>query len=438
MFCTMEIVNTNASEIVREKRKTEIVSLISLELSKPVTLKEKLNNILYFLDNIFGLKHTMLLLPDGAERLTVFASRGFGDEGLGAKINFGQGVIGVVAQRKKKLRMNNISWQKQYVNKVANQPLYIIELPGLRNAESQVAIPLLADEKLIAVLSAESEDVNFFDVEDEEFLMTLSQIIGLSIQNTQIVEGLEETVKERTRYLEVQKQMLQQANSSKDRLFSIISHDLRSPVAALQSVSKLMQYHMSSGDMPSAIKTAERVAKSTQSLNRMLDKLLTWSLTQTGDIKIEQVQLNVAVIIREVLEVYEDAMSSKKITCTFDDPDCSAIITSDANACYTIFHNIISNAVKFSFTNGVIVITLNLGDTYLKISVADNGTGIPREILDSILTNAVNVSTKGTANEKGTGVGLAASFYMAKRVGAVIDISSSPGIGTTVNISFPV
>src|SRR3569833_2037415 len=260
-----------------EQRKTRIVSLISLELSRPTSLKEKLNNILYFLDTVFGLKHTMLLLPE-ADHLTVFASRGFAHNGLGVTVSYGVGVIGVVADRKKKLRVSNISRKKQYV-RIASGPESSLEtLPGLPNVESQVAIPLLADDKLIAVLSAESEDLNFFSPEDEEFLMTLSQIIGLSIQNTQIVEGLEETVKERTRYLEVQKQMLQQANSSKDRLFSIISHDLRSPIAALQSVSKLMQYHMSSCDMPSAIKTAERVAKSTQSLNMMRDKLQTWSL----------------------------------------------------------------------------------------------------------------------------------------------------------------
>ncbi|MGN6397201.1 MAG: GAF domain-containing sensor histidine kinase [Mucilaginibacter sp.] len=434
----MEAYNDNASQIAHERRKTEIVSLISLELSKPVTLKEKLNNILYFLDNIFGLKHTMLLLPDGEEHLTVFASRGFGEKGLGAKIKFGQGVIGVVAARKKKLRLNNISWQKQYIHKVAEEPIHIIELPGLPNAESQVAIPLLADEKLIAVLSAESEDLNFFDVEDEEFLMTLSQIIGLSIQNTQIVEGLEATVRERTHHLELQKQMLQQANSSKDRLFSIISHDLRSPVAALQSVSKLMHYYINSGDMSSAIKTAERVAKSTQGLHTMLDKLLAWSLTQTGDIKIEQVQVDIVTLLKEVLEVYEDAISSKNIICNFNAPGFSAMVTSDMNACFTIFHNIISNAVKFSFEKGVISINLHPENTYLKVTISDTGTGIPEDKINDILSNPVNVSSKGTANEKGTGVGLAASFYMAKRVGATIDISSSPGAGTTVSVNFPV
>jgi len=433
----METEDTNDSVVASEKRKTEIIRLISIELNKPVALKEKLNNILHFLDTIFGLKHTMLLLPEDEKYLTVFASRGYGDKGLGARVNFGEGVIGVVAKRKKKLRLNNISWQKEYVHAAIGPAAQAIEVVGLKNAESQVAIPLLADEKLIAVLSAESEDLNFFCHEDEEFLMTLSQIIGLSIQNTQIIEGLEATVKERTYHLEMQKQKLQHANSSKDRLFSIISHDLRSPVAALQSVSKLMHHYMNAGDMPSAIKTTERVAKSTQSLNVMLDKLLTWSLTQTGDIKIEKVPVDLFALIKEVLGVYEDAMFSKNITCNFEQP-CPCIVTTDTNACFTIFHNIISNAVKFSYNNGHIGISMHRDDNYLNVTIVDNGTGMPEEKTISILTNSVNVSSKGTANEKGTGIGLAASLYMAKCINAVIDINSSPSSGTRVSVSLPV
>jgi len=433
----METEDTNDSVVASEKRKTEIIRLISIELNKPVALKEKLNNILHFLDTIFGLKHTMLLLPEDEKYLTVFASRGYGDKGLGARVNFGEGVIGVVAKRKKKLRLNNISWQKEYVHAAIGPAAQAIEVVGLKNAESQVAIPLLADEKLIAVLSAESEDLNFFCHEDEEFLMTLSQIIGLSIQNTQIIEGLEATVKERTYHLEMQKQKLQHANSSKDRLFSIISHDLRSPVAALQSVSKLMHHYMNAGDMPSAIKTTERVAKSTQSLNVMLDKLLTWSLTQTGDIKIEKVPVDLFALIKEVLGVYEDAMFSKNITCNFEQP-CPCIVTTDTNACFTIFHNIISNAVKFSYNNGHIGISMHRDDNYLNVTIVDNGTGMPEEKTSSILTNSVNVSSKGTANEKGTGIGLAASLYMAKCINAVIDINSSPSSGTRVSVSLPV
>lgn len=424
--------------IALEKRKTEIVSLISLELNKPVTLKEKLNNILHFLDTIFGLKHTMLLLPEDEEYLTVFASRGYEDKGLGARVVFGKGIIGVAAERKKKLRLNNISWQKQYLHKAMGPSLQAIDIPGLANSESQVAIPLLADEKLIAVLSAESEDLNFFSTEDEEFLMTLSQIIGLSIQNTQIIENLEATVKERTYHLELQKQKLQHANSSKDRLFSIISHDLRSPVAALQNVSKLMQHYMNLGDMTSAIKTAERVSKSTQSLNLMLDKLLTWSLTQTGDIKIEPVSVNAVALIKEVLVVYEDAMFSKDISCNFNEPSFSTIVTTDINACFTIFHNIISNAVKFSHKGGLIIIDMFQCDKYLKVIITDNGVGMLQEKIEDILTSSVNISCKGTANEKGAGVGMAASFYMAKCINALIDINSSPSSGTRVNISLPV
>jgi signal transduction histidine kinase len=169
----------------------------------------------------------------------------------------------------------------------------------------------------------------------------------------------------------------------------------------------------------------------------MLDRLLTWSLTQTGDIKIEPVPVNLTVIIKEVLKVHEDAMFSKEITCNFDEPSFSATVTTDTNACFTIFHNIISNAVKFSYKSGLITLGMLRCDKHLRVTITDNGTGMPQEKIESILTSSVNISSKGTANEKGTGVGLATSFYMAKCINASIDISSSSS-GTSVNISLPV
>ncbi|HTK18450.1 MAG TPA: GAF domain-containing sensor histidine kinase [Mucilaginibacter sp.] len=419
-----------------EQRKTRIVSLISLELSRPASLKEKLNNILYFLDTIFGLKHTMLLLPEGEYHLAVFASRGFADNGLGVTVKYGVGVIGVVADRKKKLRVSNISRKKQYV-RIASGPESSPEaLPGLTNAESQVAIPLLADDKLIAVLSAESEDLNFFSPEDEEFLMTLSQIIGLSIENTQIMESLEQLVSERTLSLEVQTRKLQQANASKDKLFAIIAHDLRSPAASLESTAKLMRYHIEANDNSRISATGERVARSASKLSRMLDNLLTWSLTQSGDLKINKEPVEITALLSDVIHTYEDDLDSKKVTCAFD---CQSPITilSDIHACFSIFHNLVSNAVKFSHFNGRIDITIDQSPTQVDVIIRDHGIGMAKEKVQEILENAVNTSTKGTANEKGTGIGLGTSLDLIKRIGGQVIIESEFGSGTAFKVMLP-
>jgi GAF domain-containing protein len=232
-----------ARELENERRKNAIIQQLSLVLNRPAPLKEKLDTILEVLDDRFGLRHTMLLLPDPDQpRLQVFSSRGFGAVGIGAIVKFGEGIIGVVALRRKKLRLANISRARIYYSLMADkQPTGPeVVLPGLPNVESQLALPLLVNDELIAVLSAESTDLNFFSPEDEEFLMTLSQLIALSIQNAVVMERLEQKVRERTAALEVQKQELERANASKDRLFAIIGHDLRSPAASLQSTAQLM------------------------------------------------------------------------------------------------------------------------------------------------------------------------------------------------------
>ena len=160
----------------------------------------------------------MLLFPAKNNTiLRVFASRGFSDLGIGVEIPFNYGVVGTVASKKKKLRISRISQYRRYANafvKKDKSNSQTIKLPGLPNAESQVALPLIANNELVAVLSCESEDILFFHQKDEDLLMTLSQQIALSIQNSIIYEQLEERVKLRT-------QELENLNKTKDRLFSI-------------------------------------------------------------------------------------------------------------------------------------------------------------------------------------------------------------------------
>lgn len=426
----------SASDIVRERRKMELVSLISLELNKPLSLKEKLFNILQFLDTVFGLKHTMLLLPEDGQ-LMVFASRGFPAQGLGAKVTMGEGIIGVVGQRKKKLRLANISRNRQYVKTALGAEADPAALPGLPDVESQVAIPLLAGEKLIAVLSAESQFPNFFSLEDEDCLMTLSQIIGLSIQNSLIIENLETTVKERTYHLELQKQKLEQTNMSKDRLFSIISHDLRNPIASLQTISALMQYYHGRGETSQMIRIGERVVATAKNLNSLLDNLLTWSLTQTGQIKIKTERANLVGIIKDVVAAYDEGIKAKEIQPHFDFRSEEVMVETDVKACFSIFSNVLSNALKFSPANAPISIFVHTENGYVRVSVRDFGAGMSSKKAQDLLSNSVNKSERGTAKEKGTGIGLALAQELARLIKAQIVISSAPGEGTEVSMLFP-
>jgi signal transduction histidine kinase len=426
-------------ELESEKRKNAIIQQLSLVLNRPAPLKEKLDTILEVLDDRFGLKHTMLLLPDPAQtRLHVFSSRGFGAAGIGAAVRFGEGIIGVVALRRKKLRLANISRARIYYRLMADTSSTRPEvvLPGLPDVESQLALPLLVNDELIAVLSAESTDLNFFSPEDEEFLMTLSQLIALSIQNALVMERLEQKVQERTAALEVQKKELEKVNASKDRLFAIIGHDLRSPAASLQSTAQLVQYYQSKGASDKLAELSGRIVKSASGISHLLDNLLNWAVTQSGDLKLQPEKIHVTDLIREVMEIYGETAAAKEISVSLSGP-AEIWLLADKNAATTMLRNLLGNALKFTRPGGTVQISIGEKNGTAEIIIADDGVGIAPENLTGLFELRDNKSTRGTAREKGTGLGLVLVKEMVSLSGGTVSLRSHPGAGTTVCLTLP-
>jgi signal transduction histidine kinase len=428
-----------AEELEKEKRKNDIIRQLATEVSKPSPLKEKLDAILSVLDQRFGLQHTMLLLPDeGQQKLKVFSSRGFDEKGIGAEITFGEGVIGVVALRKRKLRLANISRQHLYLQIITDnkEENAAVTLPGLPGVESQVSIPLLINDELIAVLSAESRDLNFFSPEDEDFLMTLSQLMALSIQNAIVMDQLERKVQERTLALEQKKTELEKANASKDRLFSIIGHDLRNPAAALQHVAGLHNYYSKKGTPEQLSATASNIVKAAKTLNEILDNLLNWSVTQTGDLRMQPEKISLSSLVKEVTGIFEDAARAKNVRLEVSAPT-EVFALADRNASLTILRNLLSNALKFTHPGGYVAISLGQKENAAEIIIRDNGVGILPENMPVLFDLKKNKSTTGTAKEKGTGLGLVLVKEMVRLCGGQVSLASVPGEGTTVSISLP-
>lgn len=428
-----------AKELEQEKRKNDIIRKLSVELSHLSSLKEKLDNILEMLDQSFQLQHSMLLLPDPDHQcLKVFASRGFEEQGLGTQVKMGEGVIGVVALRKRKLRMANISRQRQYLQTSVGMcsEAKVYPLPGLKQVESQVAIPLLANDELVAVLSAESEDVNFFSREDEDFLMTLSQLLAISIQNAIILDQLEQKVQERTAALETQKKELEQLNASKDRLFSIIGHDLRSPAAALQNIAELIKYYNQKGDVQQLLELGKKTARAAGGINNILDNLLNWSLSQTGDLQLQEEPLQVCPLLKEVIELHQEFAFSKQIRiCTLDSEN--AMVIADKNALLTIFRNVLSNAIKFTHAGGMVTIQVLCENEWVKIVFKDNGIGISEEKLSILFELNKQKCIRGTAKEKGSGLGLVLVKEFVEKSKGTIEVKSKLQKGTTICLRLP-
>lgn len=419
-------------ELKEEKRKNVLLRNVAVELANLSPQKEKLNNILELLDDNFNLKHTILLFPAMNNTiLRVFASRGFTDPGIGVEIPFNYGVVGAVASKKKKLRVSRLSQYRRYASaymKKGTTAAKVTKLPGLANAESQVALPLIANNELVAVLSCESEDILFFHQADEDLLMTLSQQIALSIQNSIVYEELDERVKLRTRELE-------DLNQTKDKLFSIIGHDLRSPVTALEGIAELFEYYKKEGKQNKLAELGSKMSYAAKNVNQLLDNLLNWSLSQQEGLKCTPQKIEIIDLIREVHHIFKDFIVSKKIHFV-QSVKTKTFIFADYNMVFSVLQNVISNSIKFTPSSGHIEVATVDTESGVLITIKDTGIGISKEKIKTIFILQEKNSTLGTDRERGSGLGLVLVNEFMQLNNGSISIESSKD-GTNIQLLFP-
>jgi adenylate cyclase len=188
---------TLAEQLERRNKEIEIIERVASQISKTLNLDAIAKTMLISMEEYFDFKHSMILLLDSSENaLKVIATHGYKEEGIGAEVKIGVGVIGMVAKKKKLMRMANLGAQKQYMQAIKQQiqpsedtvVTDEISLPGLKNAESQVAIPMLMEDELIGVFSVESDQVNIFDKSDELIIKILANQTANALQNAKLYQ----------------------------------------------------------------------------------------------------------------------------------------------------------------------------------------------------------------------------------------------------------
>lgn len=193
------------SQLDRSKKEIEIIQKISNEVNATLDLRRIAETMLRLMFEIFSFEHSMiLLLEEDNDTLKVLATHGYKDDGIGAEVKVGIGVIGMVAKKKKLMRMANLGMQRQYMQAIKvqaeNQGMKLgqesVELPGLKDGESQVAIPMLLENELVGVFSVESKKVNIFDKSDEYLIGILANLAASAMQNARLYQREQERIKE--------------------------------------------------------------------------------------------------------------------------------------------------------------------------------------------------------------------------------------------------
>lgn len=229
---------------------------------------------------------------------------------------------------------------------------------------------------------------------------------------------------------------LKESNDAKDKLFSIISHDLRSPFSSIIGFLRLLNEQYDSMSDKEKKSYLHDLGDSAENTFGLIENLLTWSRTQRGGIKPAPVSFNLYEIIEELTGVLNSVAEKKEIKfCNKVSKDFT--IYADRDMIKTVILNLINNAVKFTGKGGMISVCAVVTGNFSEITVSDTGIGIPPERLEKMFSLDNSVSTPGTFNEKGTGLGLIISKEFVEKNGGTIRVDSEPGKGSRFTFSVP-
>ncbi len=247
---------------------------------------------------------------------------------------------------------------------------------------------------------------------------------------------LRENIKElnlRKQIIESQAEELKIVNSTKNRLFSIISsHDLRSPLASLKNVMQLVEKEQIS--MQEFKELSIHIKQNVNNLSGMLENLLFWSLSQLEEIRPNLRPFDLDFVIDETLSIFKDNAIQKQIYLTKHSAK-NLQAYGDEYQIRTVLINLVNNALKFTPQHGKIVIDSSIEGQFITLKIMDSGIGIDKEALMQIFNNPTIKS--GTAGEKGTGFGLFLCKELIEKNGGNIEIESVIGKGTTIILLLP-
>ena len=229
---------------------------------------------------------------------------------------------------------------------------------------------------------------------------------------------------------------LKQANDSKDKFFSIIAHDLKNPFNSLIGLTDFITLNgqnISNDQLHELVRTMGEVSR--QGYN-LLDNLLQWSRTQMGNLKVSIEPVAMDQIINENIALLKNNATTKGVTFSLEGcSDCIAL--ADSNMIATVVRNLLANAIKYSYRNGIIKIHCSKSDGEVVVSVIDNGKGIETEDLDKLFRIDENFTTLGTEKEMGTGLGLILCKEFVDRCKGKLIVNSQPGVGSEFVFSLP-
>jgi PAS domain S-box-containing protein len=263
---------------------------------------------------------------------------------------------------------------------------------------------------------------------------------SITIGNKNYIYLIERDISERkkweTEILEIQRK-LEEENSSKDKFFSIISHDLRAPFSALLGISQLLEEEYDEMDDTERKEMIHVARNSSKNIYQLLDGLLEWSRAKSGRMEYLPLNINLKETSDQGILILIQNAKNKNIK-VINNIKLNSFAYADEIMFKTILRNLITNAIKFTQSNGEIIIDSNVINDKIEISVLDNGIGMTEADVNKLFRIDVHHTTVGTENESGTGIGLILCKELVEKHGGEIWVESELGKGSCFRFTLPI
>ena len=239
------------------------------------------------------------------------------------------------------------------------------------------------------------------------------------------------------RIIEKQNAELKATLSNRDKMYSVIAHDLRSPMASIRMVLNLIVQSTSAEKVgPELYMLLDQANRESEEVHDLLDNLLKWTKSQTGRLNVVLQDLDLNDIVPGVVEIFEMIANTKNIKLELKKTDEALKVHADNDMLKTVLRNFMSNAVKFSPENSTIQIVMAKEGDFARVSVKDQGVGIAADRLGSIFHKGE--TTYGTGGEEGSGLGLQLCQDFARKNGGDCYVESVEGQGSTFSFTIPI
>ncbi|MFO8235442.1 MAG: tetratricopeptide repeat-containing sensor histidine kinase [Bacteroidales bacterium] len=268
-------------------------------------------------------------------------------------------------------------------------------------------------------------------------LLLIYNQFRLKKKNARILQNKNHQLENFNKKLKQSEKSLQSLNATKDKLFSIIAHDLKNPFQALLGFSEVLYKNCNKLDKKSIKEYSKAIHESSQNVYNLLENLLQWSRSQVGNIKLKPNHIAIKDSVDDIINLLYINAEDKGIKIQNLIPAKETAYV-DKNVFSSVMRNLLNNAIKFTGDGGKIEVTSKHETSRIRVSVSDTGRGIAQKDIEKLFNIEANLTTKGTSDESGTGLGLILCKELIVKSNGKIWVENQEGEGSTFNIALPV